>query len=118
LVTGSDAEWSSAILHGNMSTLRLTPLVHRERADKFSKLLLSTYMWADRCKTVGAAVDDGVLSHIENCALIVGIVADPDFETDGRFFAAVLEVARQLNGLVFDGNRILNSLGNVVCEEP
>jgi hypothetical protein len=75
-------------------------------------------MWADGCKSVGAAVDDNVLTHIQKCTLILGVVAEPDFETDGRFSAAILEIARQLDGLIFDGNHILNSLGNVVCEEP
>lgn len=117
-VTGPEADWSTAVIQGNGSTLRLTPLIYRERADKFTKLRLSTYMWADGCKSVGAAVDDNVLSHIQKCVLILGVVAEPDFETDGRFFAGILELARQLDGLVFDGARILDSLGNVVCEEP
>jgi hypothetical protein len=58
-----------------------------------------------------ASVKKLLTSHAESCELIVGVVAEPAFDTDERYHTVVFAIAKALDGVVFNGQEILDAHG-------
>ncbi|MFO0012182.1 MAG: hypothetical protein ACK553_05520 [Planctomycetota bacterium] len=55
-----------------------------------------------------------ILSHLDRTESAIGVVADPSLESFDKVEAALLFIANELNALVFNGEEMLDSLGEVV----
>ena len=55
-----------------------------------------------------------ILAHIEACESIIGVVAEPGFDADKRFNRAVFGIAKEADGIVFNGDEFLDEGGEVI----
>jgi len=60
---------------------------------------------------VDSSVKKLLTSHAESCELIVGVVAEPAFDADERYHAVVFAIAKALDGIVLNGQVILDAHG-------
>jgi hypothetical protein len=98
-------------LHGSRGSLRLTQIIFRERGDEFCRLLNSTCVFIESISNVDVAVKNRLVNHIESCELLVGVVADSAFDADERYHAIVFEIAKALDGVVWNGQEMLDANG-------
>ncbi len=108
--SATSSEWWSAPISGRAGCLRITPLWFQQRGDDFSKLILSTisHVRSSEMKNDSRAV---LTTHFEECELALGVVVEPQFDSDARYNDVVFAIARSLSGLVFNGDLFLNSEG-------
>jgi len=116
VIEGTPAKWSSITLKGKRAELRLTPLFYTKRADRFTDVRYTTWMWLDDCPMADSDAKEKLLSHVEKCKFIIGVVAEPDFESDGRFSALMIELARHLDGVIFNGSQMIDAVGQILCQ--
>ena len=50
-------------------------------------------------------------SHVESCELVLGVVATPSLDADKRYHAVVFLIAKELGGIVFNGEEMLDANG-------
>jgi len=101
----------SITVHGVTGSLRLTQKTFRERGDDFCRLLLSTCAFVEDMSNADASVKKLLTSHAESCELIVGVVAEPAFDADERYHTVVFAIAKALDGVVFNGEEMLDANG-------
>lgn len=112
------AAGNPTLVHGNEGNLRLTQKVFRGRGDDFSRLLVSTCVFVEGLANADVAVKTRLVSHIESCELILGVVAKPTFDADERYHAVVIAIAKALCGIVFNGREILDADGQTIVAVP
>ena len=108
--------WSSLVVCGKSSSMRLTSKWFRESGDDFCQLLLSTCAFVEALPRTAAEVQKAVVTHIESCELVLGVVVQPGFDSDERYNAVVFAIAKALDGLVFNGREVLNADGELMVE--
>jgi len=99
------------MVHGSVGSLRLTQKIFRERGDDFCRLLLSTCAFVEGMSDADTAVKKRLASHIESCDLVLGVVAQPDFDADKRYHSVVFAIAKALDGVIFNGQEIIDANG-------
>jgi hypothetical protein len=101
--------------HGKKNSLiRLSHLSFIRRADEFTQLRGSTWVYLGSLETEYVKAKDRVMSHVENSESIVGVVVKPRFDKDDRFDQLVASIATECKGLVFNGDEWLDPNGKVV----
>lgn len=108
----------SMTVHGREGALRLTQKVFRQRGDEFCRLLLSTCAFVEGISNADAVVKKRLASHVESCELVLGVVAEPRFDADERYQAIVFAIAQALDGVVFNGQEILDANGVTLAMAP
>ena len=101
----------SMTVQGSAGSLRLTQKRFRERGDDFCRLLLSTCAFVEGISNADVVVKNNLASHIESCEMILGVVAEPAFDADERFYSLVFAIAKSLDGVIFNGQEMLDSNG-------
>jgi hypothetical protein len=109
--SSGQAAGDSMIVYGSVGSLRLTQKVFRERGDDFCRLLLSTCAFVEGKSTSDAVVKNRLASHVESCELVLGVVAEPAFDADERYHAFLFAIAKALDGVVFNGQEMLDANG-------
>jgi len=109
--SSGQAAADSMMVHGSDGSLRLTQKVFRERGDDFCRLLLSTCAFVEGMSNADAVVKQRLASHVESCELVLGVVAEPAFDADERYHAVVFAIAKALDGVVFNGQEMLDANG-------
>ena len=107
-------QWDSLIVHGDDGSLRVTTKAFRERGDNFCRLLLSTCAFIEGVSDADAEVKKHLTSHVESCELVLGVVAEPAFDSDKRYHAVVFAIAKALDGIIFNGQEMLNANGETL----
>lgn len=105
-------------VNGNAGCLRLTAKVFRERGDDFCKLLLSTCAFVEGVPNADSSTKSRLASHVESCELALGVVAEPSFDSDERYHAVVFAIANALDGVIFNGQEMLNAKGETLIASP
>ena len=105
---------SAYLIKQSSSTLRLSPLVFIERADRFSRLLGSTIVNVESRKGSKPRLKK-LVSHLEECNLIIGVVAEPNFDAP-HVTDLVFEIASQLDGVIFNGDDYLAASGKSMLQ--
>lgn len=113
---GEKGRWSSLTVHGGAGELTVDPKVFQHNGDDFSRLRLSTYMAIKNTENADGTIKHRVLKHVEMSELILGIVATPSLDADDRYHQFVFEIARAMNGLIFDGSEFLDPDGTTLLE--
>lgn len=108
--TGS-AAGDSMMVHGSDGSLRVTQKVFREPGDEFCRMMLSIRAFVKRIESADARSQQAVVDHLDQCDLAIGVVAEPAFDADGRYHAVVFAIAKALDGVVFNGQEMLDTNG-------
>ncbi len=115
-LVGSKDCWSSLTVHGEAGELAVDSKVFQHNGDDFSRLRLSTYMAIKNTESADDTIKRRTLKHVELSELILGIVATPSLDADDRYHRFVFEIARVMNGLIFDGSEFLDPDGTTLLE--
>ncbi len=108
--SAAHCEWWSAPIEGKVGSLRITPQCFQRR-DDFSKLILSTISFVHDSE-LSANSRTALTAYMESCELALGIVVEPEFDSDERYNDLVFAIAKELSGLVFNGNEFLKPDGS------
>jgi len=95
-------------------TLRLTLKWFVEPGDSFSKLVGNTYTYFKSNKTMNDETRQRILLHLDRTESAIGVVADPSLESFDKVEAALLFIANEFNAFIFNGEEMLDSLGEPV----
>lgn len=109
-VVGEESRWKKLVLKGRQSTLTLNSMEREKPGDDFSKLVLSTHNFL-RKSSSDSASKDSVLKAVSACSIAVGVVAEPALDESEGHMACVLDVARIIKGMIFNGSAMLDSDG-------
>jgi hypothetical protein len=109
-------EASSLTMRGRGGSLRISSKKFEHEGDEFSSLVLSSYFHFDQIKTAAHSAKAKLLAHIEDSKCILGIVADPAFDSDERFNQVVFSIAKLYNGVVFNGYEALDQDGILLLD--
>jgi hypothetical protein len=102
----------SFTLHFGRGTLKLSCLIQLQPGDAFSKLVLGMYNYFRKLPTrEGDRNKRYVLDRIGNAAMMIGIVAEPHFEIDDMRLDCIWKIAEAVDGVIFNGDAILNLKG-------
>ncbi len=63
------------------------------------------------CQNADAVVKKRLASHVESCELVLGVVAEPAFDADERYHSVVFAIAKALDGVIFNGQEMLDANG-------
>jgi hypothetical protein len=113
--TSIPAAGDSMLVHGNHGSLRFSKKVFRERGDDFCQLLLSTRAFVQGMSVADPEVTMRLVSHVASCELVLGVVAEPAFDADERYHVVVFEIAKALDGVVFNGQEMLDTNGETLA---
>ena len=112
---GGPEDWSSVTAHVDGGSMTLNALTFQHTDDEYSNLHFKTCMFVWDLDTLGEDEKERLSEALGHKKLIVGIVVEPDFEADERFMDAVVDIAKQLDGLIFTGTSILDSAGSTIA---
>jgi len=101
----------SMTAHTSRGILRLTQKVYRERGDDFCRLLLLTCAFVEGMSDADPVVKKRLAFHVESCEVVLGVVAEPTFDADERFHSVVFAIAKALDGIIFNGQEMLDANG-------
>ena len=104
-------EWDSIVVHGREGNLRFTSKWFHQGGDDFCRLLLSTIAFVEGIPNVDPVMKTYLTSHVESCELVLGVVATPSLDADKRYHAVVFLIAKELGGIVFNGEEMLDANG-------
>ena len=114
---GTDDDWTRMTARGKKGELRLTALVYHENGDEFSRRQGEMACTAESGASM-VALNEGerenIVAFLYDTELLLGVVADPEFDADPRFEKVIFEIAFRCDGLVFNGMELFNALGEVI----
>ncbi len=100
--------------YAKTGTVKLTLLWFKEPGDQFSKLTGNTYVYFESKADMESDGRNKVLAHIRCTEAAIGIVAEPSFESVASLEAILMFIATEYEALIFNGQEMLDSLGEVV----
>ena len=111
-VHGPENGWSKIVCQGRETTITFNSMRKKKPGDEFSKLILSTHnLFRTRVKQQSENKEI-VLSRIKRTALAIGIVAEPDLSEEDE--DCLLDLARILDGVIFNGSSMIDSEGQLI----
>jgi len=113
-VVGPETQWSQVVVHGQRSTLYINALPYQTPGDAYTQVYHGMYGYFSNVRTQAVVNQQRVLAHLQACRAAVGFVASPGFEEEDGHYHCVFQAARRLNGLVFNGNGMLDPWGRAV----
>ena len=111
-VHGPENGWSKIVCQGREMTITFNSMRKKKPGDEFSKLILSTHNFFRTRVKQQSESKDAVLSRIKRTALVIGVVAEPDLSDEGK--ACLLDLARLLDGVIFNGSSMINAEGQLI----
>jgi hypothetical protein len=112
---GGPEDWSSVTAHVDGGSMTLNALTFQHTNDEYSNLHFKTCMFIWDIDSLEEDEKERLSEAFGHKKLIVGVVVEPDFEADERFMDAVVDIAKQLDGLIFTGTSILDSAGSTIA---
>src|SRR5439155_8351623 len=94
-------DWSSITINSPAASLVLNRRVFRENGDEFSKMLLGMWVYFDSVKTKHKKIKADVQRRIEEHALAVGVVAEPEFVEEAGHYDFVFGLAAALDAIIW-----------------
>src|SRR3954452_20695243 len=113
---GGPDDWSSITARVDGGTMTLNALTFQHTNDEYSNLHFKTCMFVWDLDTLEEDEKERLSAAFGQKKLIVGVVVEPDFEADERFMDAVVDIAKQLDGLIVTGTSILDSAGSTIAD--
>lgn len=109
-----DEFWLCVSAVSDSGEMRLNWLRYTRNADRFSKLVARTLVRFEGVTTRYADQKRTLLDHVENTTATIGIVADFDLNLSTVSGKAVLDLARELEALVWNGEAFLDADGRQI----
>lgn len=105
---GEPEQWSSASFTSPQGTLKFNSLEFTGPMDPFSKLILGTsgHFW--RREDLPEAIRNELIRFVGGTKWLVGVVGTSEVLPEEVFLKAALEMARRLNGRVFNGTDLIS----------
>jgi hypothetical protein len=116
VVTGPEDRWERIELTTPRSTLALTALVYERGGDRFSKTTLGLGAFVRRIQTDRPALRDALERRVFAAKLLIGVTARPGFSEEDGHMNYIFQIARDLDGLVFDGRQFLDGSGALLLD--
>lgn len=113
-IRGDRNNWETIIAGGGDVTLTLNSLVRVTPGDRFSKLILSTLNFFRRAKDTAGETKEESLNRVLATNWLIGVVAEPNFSAAHNHYETIFAVAKQLDGMVFNGREMLDSDGTII----
>lgn len=116
-MTGKDSEWTKIKIKTESASLTLNRLVRDKAGDSFSKMVLGMHNYFRQIKTKAKSTQKDVLSRVENMAMAIGVVAEPEFVAEERHYDYIFGVAAALDAIIWTGNGVINADGKLILDE-
>lgn len=116
-VTGVPDEWQSLkIVQG--STIIFNSMKRQQRAEfnEFSQLILGTSTFFQHVNVTPIDRREELLDVISRCQFAIGVGASPEFNEEEKHFDMIFEIAKSLDGLIFNGSGMVDADGLLVLD--
>jgi hypothetical protein len=97
-----------------MAEGRLVARLKSEADNRFDSIILGAHNYFAKTDTPHVQQQERVLDLLERCELIIGFQAAPAMGTADPRWDCVLQVAGQLEGMIFDGSSMRDAQGRVI----
>jgi hypothetical protein len=115
-LAGKPVDWTSITINSPEASLVLNRRVFRENGDEFSKMLNGMWVYFDSVKTERKEIKAHVQRRIEEHALAVGVVAEPEFVEEAGHYDCIFGLAAALDAIIWNGNGVLNAEGQMLLD--
>ncbi|MGH9613065.1 MAG: hypothetical protein ACRD4P_08310 [Bryobacteraceae bacterium] len=115
-VEGDPASWTRMVIQGPETTLTFNAMLRERSGDEFSDLILGAESFFRKVDTDAPDRKKTVLDWIAATELIVGVTASPEFVEEEGHFDLVLDLAEELDGLIFNGSGMVTSEGDLLLD--
>lgn len=115
--SSNSAVGDSLMAHGNNGSLCLTQKAFHEPGDGFCRMILGIRAFIKCIDSADPSMQQMVVKHLDLSDVAIGVVAEPSFDADERYHDVVFAIAKVLDGLVFNGQEILNADGMTLVTE-
>ncbi|OJT20087.1 hypothetical protein BO221_33405 [Archangium sp. Cb G35] len=105
---GELERWSSASFKSAQGTLTFNSLVFTGPMDQFGKIILGSYSFFGRRADLPEPVREELQDFVAQTKWLVGVVGTSEILSEEVFQKAALELARRLNGRVFNGMDLIS----------
>jgi hypothetical protein len=109
--------WHKLVLKGKRSMLTLNSIERDKPGDEFSDVQLGLHDLFWNVETDAEEKKKTVLNAISACVLAIGVVAEPALDESEGHFACILDVAKIVKGVIFNGSAILDSDGRLLLDQ-
>ena len=109
-----DEAKQSVVCYTSTGSVKLTLMWFVEAGDPFAKLRGKTLVNFESKPGIMPEARERILLHIRQTEAAIGVVADPSFESFERLEAILMFIATEHDALIFNGQEMLDSLGEVV----
>lgn len=113
-VSGAEGAWSRVRLRGRRATLVFTSLVGEEPAGRFERLVQDARGYFAAIPTRHVLRRDMILDHLAGCRLILGVVAEPEFDEEEGHFDWLWAIAEATDSLIFNGAGMVDAQGKLL----
>ena len=112
VVTGDPHEWQT-LENAQGSTITFCSMKRQQRAEfnDFSRLILGTSTFFRHVNVTPIDRRERLLDHISRCQFSIGVGASPEFNEEERHFDMIFEIAKSLDGLIFNGSGMVDANG-------
>lgn len=107
--------WSICMCKISSGMLQISRKVFEKRGDDFARIVYTTSVEFHSREDDNPEGAKRVVDHLEETQLLLGIVADPDFESIEKVDELVAKLAAEYDGLIFNGAEMLDFRGNVIA---
>ncbi len=115
-IVGGDSNWSKIEIRTSDSPLALNRQVRVEPGDAFSKMVLGMHNYFRQVNTAADAIKQEVLNRVEHMALLIGVVAEPEFVDADRHYDYIFGIAEALGAVIWTGSGVINTEGKVMLD--
>jgi len=116
-VTGVPQEWQTLkIVQGSTITFHSMKRQQQPEFNDFSRLILGTSTFFRHVNVTPVERRERVLDAVYRCQFSVGVVASPGFNEDEKHFDMIFEIAKSLDGLIFNGSGMVDADGLLVLD--
>jgi hypothetical protein len=105
---GEPERWSSASFTSPQGTLTFNSLEFTGPMDPFGKIILGSYSYFRKREDLSKPVREELQAFVAQTRWLVGVVGTSEVLSEEVFLKAALELARRLNGRVFNGTELLS----------
>ena len=113
-VVGAGSRWEKMTARIGVGSVTFDVLARRRPGDEFSKMVLSMYNYFRNGSSSSDSLKEEGLDAIASSDTAIGVVADPAFDEEAE--EVVIEVARMVGGVIFNGWGILDPEGTVLVK--
>lgn len=116
-VTGDIHEWQTLkLVQGSTITFHSMKRQQQPEFNDFSRLILGTSTFFRHVNVTPVERRERVLDAVYRCQFSVGVVASPEFDEEERHFDMIFEIAKSLDGLIFNGSGMVDADGLLVLD--